>query len=114
MMVRNYKRKSTRTTTSPEIVAEARRLIADGQSIRGTARTLGIPFETLRYVLKSSDRLSYATRQIFTAEEETELADYLITCTKMLHGLSSKLTRQFAYEYAIRLEKPFPQNWHDD
>ena len=97
-MVRNYQRKSERRATPPEVVEEARRLIANGRSVRGTARTVGLPAETLRYVLKSKKPLSYASRQIFTAEEESELTDYLTTCTKMLYGFSSNLTRQLAYE----------------
>ncbi|XP_043234053.1 uncharacterized protein LOC122387709 [Amphibalanus amphitrite] len=110
-MVRRYTRKTARRVTSPEMVARARWLIADGYSIRAAARAVGLPVQTMRDALKAMKPRSYVSRQVFSAEEEAELSNYLTTCTKMLHGLSAKRTRELAYEFALHKAKPIPANW---
>jgi transposase-like protein len=53
-MVRHYVRKYPHRVgiRSPELLQRARDLISDGNSIRKTAETLGIPLSTLRDALK--------------------------------------------------------------
>ena len=58
-------------------------------------------------------RPNYGCRSVFTSEEEMSLKDYLITSSKMNYGLSTKSTRQLAYEMAVINSKTFPQSWHN-
>ncbi|XP_046383032.1 uncharacterized protein LOC124172345 isoform X2 [Ischnura elegans] len=56
----------------------------------------------------------YQSRLIFTAEQEKCLADYLITCSKLCYGQSTRNTRELAYEMAVVNSIQVPKNWHDD
>ena len=49
--------------------------------------------------------------QVFSLEEERALADYVIKCSKMFHGLSIKSTRKLAWEYAKQNLKDYPDVW---
>ena len=49
--------------------------------------------------------------QVFSLEEERPLADYVIKCFKMFHGLSIKSTRKLAWEYAKQNLKDYPDVW---
>ena len=48
---------------------------------------------------------------MFTAPEEDALAKYILTCSKMFHGLSRDACRQLAFEYAQVNNKKFPSSW---
>jgi len=41
-----------------------------------------------------------AVRQIFTSTEEQLLSDYLMTASKLNHGLSTRNTRVLAFDFA--------------
>ena len=49
--------------------------------------------------------------QVFSLEEERALAEYVIKCSKMFHGLSIKATRKLAWEYARQNLKNYPDAW---
>ena len=49
--------------------------------------------------------------QVFTLDEERDLAEYVITCSKMFHGHSIKSTRKLAWEYAKQNHKDYPETW---
>lgn len=44
----------------------------------------------------------YSTQQVFSFVQETKLADYLITCSKLMHGLTKIELRKFTFQYAIK------------
>lgn len=46
-------------------------------------------------------------------EQETELAEYLTTCSAMFHGFTPKRVRSLAYEMAVKSSIICPQTWHD-
>ena len=49
--------------------------------------------------------------QGFSLEEERALAEYVIKCSKMFHGLSIRSTRKLAWEYASQNLKDYPDAW---
>lgn len=55
----------------------------------------------------------YSTRNVFS-EEEGLLEEYLVKCSKMNYGLTYKQVRDFAYSYAITLQKSFPECWDEN
>lgn len=84
-------------------------VIRDGATFKGTAKKFNLNVMTLkRYVraqMASNGEISfvpnYHKSQIFTKAEEDMLSGYLEKASKLHHGLTSKQTRQFAYEYAL-------------
>lgn len=56
----------------------------------------------------------YALRQIFTKDEEDQLETYLGHSSELHHGLTYYQPRQFAHEYAVRLEKNIPASWREN
>ncbi|KAF2882194.1 hypothetical protein ILUMI_23982 [Ignelater luminosus] len=59
---------------------------------------------------KSHGLSKYATWQVFSNKEETELEMYLKQ--SFLYGLTYMPTRKLAYKYATKLQKKFPVQWH--
>lgn len=53
--------------------------------------------------LKGSSK--YSSFQVFSNEEETLLQNYLIQSCKMQYGLTYKQVSEFAYSYAVKLER---------
>ena len=78
-------------------------------------------FFCLRYVKKQKDadpstevRMTpnYASRQIFTASQEKMLSEYLLKCSKMCYGKSTRDLRDLAYEIAQINNISMPTSWH--
>ena len=53
----------------------------------------------------------YNNKLVFTTDEESELADYLLLASKHNHGLTTRGTRRLAYEYATQNKKEMPATW---
>jgi DDE superfamily endonuclease len=53
----------------------------------------------------------YDVRRIFSDSEERMLVDYLLTASKLHHGLSPKAARELAYEFAEANKKNVPRSW---
>lgn len=53
----------------------------------------------------------YSTRQVFSVDQEAQLEGYLIKCSKMQYGLTSKQLREFAFKHALGLKLSFPPSW---
>lgn len=53
----------------------------------------------------------YNNKLVFTPAEESELADYLLLASKHNHGLTTRGTRELAYEYATQNKKEMPASW---
>ncbi|XP_063226437.1 tigger transposable element-derived protein 6-like [Bacillus rossius redtenbacheri] len=53
----------------------------------------------------------YNSRQVFNTEQESELKDYLLTCSAMCYGLSLMNCRELAFEIASRNGIDCPETW---
>lgn len=92
----------------------------NGKSVRAVAAEYGIDRKTLgRYVdkyKKSGDgniefKANHISCQVFSDKEEHVLKEYLLLASKLNYGLSSKATRNLAFQYAIANNKVIPENW---
>lgn len=134
-MVRTYKKKRPIRPEIPSNVLKnaVRNVINKTMSLRVAAITFNIPKSTLfDSVVRAKNSLNndasdsgnesndakeetvaskYASRQVFSHNEEAELELYLKQCSKMCYGLTYKLCREFAFEYATKLGKKYPKNW---
>ncbi|GFN85809.1 pogo transposable element with znf domain [Plakobranchus ocellatus] len=45
--------------------------------------------------------LNYQNAMVLKPQEEAELANYIVTCSKMFYGLFSEATRRLTYEMAV-------------
>lgn len=53
----------------------------------------------------------YSTQQVFSFDQETKLADYFITCSKLMHGFTKIELRKFTFQYTIKFELNVPPSW---
>ena len=122
-MVRNYIKKTKRAET-PRYLVEigVNEIIFLGRSIRSVAMEIGIDNTTLgRYVKQAqvmgSRELNIGykpNRQVFSAEQETVLQDYLVRAANIYFGLSPRNVRELAYECAIEFGLEMPDQWSRD
>lgn len=123
-MVRNYKRKTDRGKTPPDVLKQAAESVSEQRySIRMAAEAYNINFMTLfRYVkkLKSGKshleiKTGYAKpRQIFSDDQENELAEYIKHSSKIFFGLSTTDVKSLAFEYAKENQILMPSNWYEN
>lgn len=59
------------------------------------------------------EKSKYATRQVFSTKEDTELEEYMKNSSKMFYGLTYKTARILAYEFASGLDKKYPKTWDE-
>ncbi|XP_063220582.1 uncharacterized protein LOC134529986 [Bacillus rossius redtenbacheri] len=122
-MVRNRVRKTEKGNFSEGNMCEAVALVQNGFSLRKAATAKGLKYATLcRYVKKKklagpevSIRMCphYDCRKVFTKEQEDDLAKYLLKCSKMYYGLTTKDCRHLAYEMANVNGITCPKNWEE-
>ena len=123
-MVRN-RLPTTRKRGTDEDFAHGIKLVAKGVPLREAAEHVGITKSTLTCaVVKSKKALTdgkppLATFQprhgyntVFTGGEEAQLEQYIIQASKIHAGLTKKMVREFAFEYAVELKKKCPPSWH--
>lgn len=118
------KRKTDRPARGqvPEpIMKAAVEQVLSGRPVRTVARETSVDRMTLkRYVAKMMSnpstmcRPQFVTKQVFSNEEETALSAYLLQASKLHYGLSTKTTRQLAYQFAVLLAKEVPKSWEDN
>ena len=124
-MVRNRKRNERKIgKTDEQTMKEAvKNVVVDGMSIRTAAKAFDIKNSTLRrYVDKfkktAADEMVYAPnyscRQVFSADEELVLKDYLVKAAEIQYGLTCKQVRELAYQLAVRNKKKFPPSWDEN
>lgn len=127
MMVRNYQKKTERTSISEEAVKRAIEDVRNGnRSIRAAAEHHGLKKSMLHKRLSgilaeaidieipvTVGSSKYSSRNVFSEEEEGLLEQYLVKCSKMNYGLTYKQVRDFAYSYAIKLKKTCPKCWDE-
>lgn len=133
-MVRKYKRKTDRANISQEDLSKAiREVISHKRKIRDAAAIYNINKSTLHFHVKKKRSINgpdsghssdfdeetnnfpsaskYASRQIFSATEESELESYLHKASAMNFGLTYKHARALAFQYAKKLSKNYPAVW---
>jgi len=117
-MPRTYTRKTDRGLVSHDLMKEAVDLVRSGMKLRKVANEKGISKSSLwRYVRKYEGNPTavlvpnYRHSQVFTAEQEKTLEDYLVTCSQMFHGLTPKNVRKLAYEMAQKNDIKMPPKW---
>lgn len=108
-------------TSDDVIKAAISSVINDKLSIREAATTHEMSRSVLhRHVtdakLKGIENIktfqpNFDNRRVFTKEQEAMLCDYIITASKHQHGLTTVMARQFAFEYAKRVNANFPKSW---
>ena len=75
-------------------MSDAIELVEEGHTIRSAAEVTGVNYVTLSRRVKQKDQGVYKKpRCIFSEEEEEELRKYLMTCSRMSHGLTPEETR---------------------
>lgn len=121
-MVRKRTRKTTvGSTSSSDMLAAAKVVVNRDMSLCEAAKQYGIAKSTLfgyvRKLKNSNDETNirfqpnYTCRQVFSEVEDTLLCDYLVTASRLHHGLSMKDARTLAFEFASENNKGIPANW---
>lgn len=128
-MVRNYKPKTERTKISEENMEKAiDDIVKNKVSVRDAAIKYDLSkstlFNRLKKVRKNKTdcvtninykfQSKYTSQQIFTAEQELLLRNYLISCSQLNYGLTCANTRNFAYQYANHLKIFIPESWEEN
>lgn len=111
-----FKKKGVRREIPKDIILRALEEVSKGGKIKTTADKYQIPRSNLQrylkqgYVKDSSSR--FISSQIFTAEEEEKLANYMTVSSKLNYGLTKLQARKLAYDYAVAIKKTnTPDNW---
>lgn len=102
-MPRNYKRSTNKAAWSVNELNQAIDQLKSGRmSLRQASRSYGIPKTTLQKRSKSNiiSNPNMGRKTIFTAEQENDLVDHIITLSKLFHGISVIELRRMVYEYA--------------
>lgn len=81
----------------------------DSKKISDTNHHAEIPVKST----KTSDGNFRRPRQIFTLQQETELADYVRDTANYYQGVSSKEVRILAFVYGICNQVEMPTGWHE-
>ena len=113
-MVRNYRRKTDRGNATEEQYRAAVKEVNNGISVREAARLHNLCAMSLsRYLKKnSSTPPGYSKhRQVFTAEQELVLADYMQESAERHFGLSFFQARRLAYQCVEKFSLRRPTSW---
>ncbi|RUS74915.1 hypothetical protein EGW08_017331 [Elysia chlorotica] len=123
-MPRVYKRKTDRGQVCHDVMSEAIRDVLAGRSVRDVADERGISKSTLhRKVTQylNSDTpdqerfdTDYKKALVFTHEQETLIANYLMRSSQMFFGLSTQEARRLAYETATINKLHMPESWKEN
>ncbi|XP_046667355.1 uncharacterized protein LOC124359039 [Homalodisca vitripennis] len=139
-MVRNYIKKKVGPEINERDVEEAVKLVLEKNvPIRQAAESFGLVHTMLFYRIKKAKALlktnlpsehtdirvpsapaplltfnsKYTSNQVFSAQEEKMLEEYIITCSAMNYGLTYKIIRALAFQYAEKLGR-CPKKWEDN
>lgn len=128
-MSRGRKRKTDKGMFSEDSMRQAVEAVLTGGinghklSLREAALEYNVKFQTLfRYVKKARENPdlpirmtpNYKCRLIFSNEQEICLKDYMLTCSKMCYGKSTKDFRILAYEMAKINKIKMPDTWEEN
>lgn len=124
-MSRGRKRKTDKGSFTEEAMRRAVQAVLVGVngkklSLRQAAAENGLKFQTLqRYVKKEqlnpegNVRMApkYQSRLVFSMAEEKSLSEYMIQCSNMCYGKSTKDFRELAYEMGKLNNNKTPDSW---
>ncbi|KAE8743266.1 hypothetical protein FOCC_FOCC011146 [Frankliniella occidentalis] len=123
-MVRNYKPKTERGKFGEGNMKAAIEAVKGGLSLRIAAERFNVKHQTLYKKYKENKdspdinledlKKGFATRRLFTDEQETSLAEYVLILAQMGLGLSVEQTCQLAYEFAVINKIEMPKNWKNN
>lgn len=116
---------SKRKRVSPERMKQAvTEVVTNKVSIREAGTIFKIAKSSLQRAVNSARQLSdiehfkhspnIGNRKIFTSQQERDLIQYLITCSKMCYGLGPNALRILAYKFAKEVNATLPLSWHQD
>lgn len=124
-MVRTYQRKTDRVNIDKDTVNCAiSDIIEEGLSIRKAAAKYKLKSATLQHKIEKKKTLEahnqeptkysskYCSQQVFTVNEEKQLSEYIIKCSKMHYALTLLQILQLAYEFAKKLGCRYPSSWN--
>lgn len=84
-------------------------------SIRTAAKNFDIPYGTLQDRLRNrypSKKLQLGRKPVFNHKQEAELADHILQLSKLFYGLTPKIVRKIAYDYAV--QNNIPNNFNNE
>jgi len=120
-MVRHYVRKSSKGSASPNLMKAAVEAVIGGTRYLTAAKQFGVDRMTLKRHVNlhrlnpdASHKASYNHTQVFTESDEVTLADYLVQASKLHYGLSTKMTRKLAYQFATANSRRVPKSWTEN
>lgn len=127
-MVRNYKKKGTRSGEVDEqaMLKAIDEVLENKLSFRKSAAKYGVNAQTLQSRIKklrktqdlgSETRVfesKFASQQVFTKTEEDLLNKYILECSKMHYGLTCVQVKKLAYEFAKANEIKYPASWNNN
>lgn len=120
--MRNYIRKSNRGTASLDLYKQAAKVVREeNQSIRSVAKSFGLCHVSLtRFIRKQNNNTVVSVgyipnRKVFNEEQEVQLSEYLLKCSRIYFGLLPSEVRKLAYDCAIKFRiDNIPQSWHNN
>lgn len=110
-MVNKYKRKTSQASWAPSTMQQAMREVQElGRPVKSVATKFGIPRTTLQRHLKSGSSEVKLGRYvtIFSAQQETELLEYVFHMDNLFYGLSKQEFLELVYNYAEMNKIPHP------
>lgn len=119
-MPRKYKRVTNRSFSCDAMKLAVEDVLSGALSLRKSAIQHNVKKSTLaNYVIKAREvgienvkfAPNFITTQVFTTEMENSLKHYLLKCSDRFYGLSPKITRRLAYEYAKKNATNYPESW---
>ena len=129
-MVRDYKRKTDRGTTPPDVIERAvKEAVTSGRSLRAVAEEFNMCHVTLsRYIKKNQQKplssspsssaesrhYGYKNRQIFDNQQEEQLELYIKQSADIYFGLTPRDVRKLAYQCACAYHIDVPDSWKDN
>lgn len=118
------KNKVTRPKPCKENVTNAvREVIEQRMSIRKASEAFQVSKTLIgRYVKKQKEaeggEFVYEphndVKRVFTDQEEKQLVDYCLKASKFHYGISKEEFLKLVYEFAVLLNKPYPQVWNEN
>ncbi|KAK9882712.1 hypothetical protein WA026_022763 [Henosepilachna vigintioctopunctata] len=124
-MVRNYKKKGTRSGEVDEQAMSKAidEILINKLSLRKSAAKYQVNAQTLQSRIKKirkgqdpgdQNRVfesKFASQQVFTKSEEEHLNKYILTCSRMHYGLTCTQVKKLAYEFASANDIKYHPSW---
>lgn len=111
-----------RTKINVESLTNAVNAVVNGSmSTRAAAEKFHVPRTTLQNHLRRQQadhpfvyKNNCDVWKVFSEKQEEMLCNYLITCSKMLYGVSRKEARKLAYNFAKVNSIEYPTSWNNE